>query len=308
MSDSAATDAAARRRAQTEFDAPLLLEAGAGTGKTAVLVARIVAWCLGPGWERVEQEARVALRPRDHAGRVLRGIVAITFTDSATAEMARARGRRVRGRAARCAAGRCARRCLPPPGVRGARAAAFRLALDQLRVHTIHAFCLRLLLAHPLEAGVHPRLAVDADGQAVAARGCAKRCEGVACPWPSATSPTSAGCGSPARRSGRATSKPRSPRCWAKALRPRISRMKQEPCNGRGNSSACCATRWRDSRRSRGGARLKGARAAHTGFGCGARVPRSEGPGRGDDRSRAHAVRSSSGRSGTTSRSRFPSS
>ena len=58
---------------------------------------------------------------------------------------------------------------LPPPGVREARAAAFRLALDQLRVNTIHAFCLRLLLAYPLEAGVHPRLTVDADGQAVAA-------------------------------------------------------------------------------------------------------------------------------------------
>src|SRR4030095_8215165 len=49
------------------------------------------------------------------------------------------------------------------------RRAAFRLAPDQLCVHTIHAFCLRLLLAHPLEAGVHPRLVVDADGQAVAA-------------------------------------------------------------------------------------------------------------------------------------------
>ena len=40
----------ARRLAQTEFDRPLAVEAGAGTGKTTVLVARILAWCLGRGW------------------------------------------------------------------------------------------------------------------------------------------------------------------------------------------------------------------------------------------------------------------
>jgi ATP-dependent exoDNAse (exonuclease V) beta subunit len=43
--------------AQTEFDHPVALEAGAGTGKTTVLVARILAWCLGHGWTR----ARVRL-------------------------------------------------------------------------------------------------------------------------------------------------------------------------------------------------------------------------------------------------------
>jgi ATP-dependent helicase/nuclease subunit A len=179
-----AADAAARRRAQTEFDAPLLLEAGAGTGKTAVLVARIVAWCLGPGWERAAgpgsarasgpSSARAAgpgEAPADprHAARVLRGVVAITFTDAATAEMAS----RIADAFEKIGRGELPpgvlEQALPAPAVRAARAAAFRLALDQLRVHTIHAFCLRLLLAHPLEAGVHPRLAVDADGQRVAA-------------------------------------------------------------------------------------------------------------------------------------------
>jgi ATP-dependent helicase/nuclease subunit A len=166
---SAAADAAARRRAQTRFDEPLLLEAGAGTGKTAVLVARIVAWCLGPGWDDAVRGAPRASQPREHAARVLRGVVAITFTDSAAAEMAErvaAAFEDVRRGALPIGALDDA---LPPPGVREERAAAFRLALDQLRVHTIHAFCLRLLLAHPLEAGVHPRLAVDADGQQVAA-------------------------------------------------------------------------------------------------------------------------------------------
>ena len=166
----ARADAAARRRAQTEFEAPLLLEAGAGTGKTAVLVARIVAWCLGPGWERAGPPEPEATRPDPRrAARVLRGVVAITFTDAATAEMAHRIATAFDDiRLGKLPVG-VLEAALPPARLREARAAAFRLALDQLRVHTIHAFCLRLLLAHPLEAGVHPRLAVDADGQAVAA-------------------------------------------------------------------------------------------------------------------------------------------
>ena len=45
-------DRQARIFAQREFVRPVVLEAGAGTGKTATLVARIVTWCIGPGWER----------------------------------------------------------------------------------------------------------------------------------------------------------------------------------------------------------------------------------------------------------------
>ena len=40
-------DAEARRLAHTEFSIPLIIEAGAGTGKTALLTARAVAWCVG---------------------------------------------------------------------------------------------------------------------------------------------------------------------------------------------------------------------------------------------------------------------
>jgi ATP-dependent exoDNAse (exonuclease V) beta subunit len=159
---SAAADAGARRRAQTDFDGPLLLEAGAGTGKTAVLVARVVAWCLGPGWERA---SAADPRPSARAAAVLRRVVAITFTESATAEMAERIARAFEDlRQGRLPVGML-EEALPEKSVREARAAAFRLALDQLRVNTIHSFCLRLLLAYPLEAGVHPRLSVDADGQ-----------------------------------------------------------------------------------------------------------------------------------------------
>ena len=66
-------DAESRRIARTEFGRPVALEAGAGTGKTTTLVARLVAWLVGPGWI----DARTTLR----------GSVAITFTEAAAAEM-----------------------------------------------------------------------------------------------------------------------------------------------------------------------------------------------------------------------------
>ena len=178
-----ASDRAARAAAQTRFDRPLVLEAGAGTGKTTTLIARLLAWCLGAGWDKAVAETspaagQAASAPREAAsaaaataataataGRVLRGVVALTFTEAAAAEMA--------GRAARelMAVGRGARADwlaaagLPPAPELARRARALLAALDHLTVETIHAWCFRLLAAHPLEAGVHPRLQIDADGR-----------------------------------------------------------------------------------------------------------------------------------------------
>ena len=78
-------DGLARRVARTEFDRPVIMRAGAGTGKTAALVARIVAWCTGPGWALAEGRHPDAPRVADG---VMSGIVAITFTEAAAAEMA----------------------------------------------------------------------------------------------------------------------------------------------------------------------------------------------------------------------------
>jgi ATP-dependent helicase/nuclease subunit A len=208
-----ASDRAARAAAQTRFDRPLVLEAGAGTGKTTTLIARLLAWCLGEGWDKAVAEAssaagQAAFAPREAtfaagrtssaaakpsatagetsftaaeapsaagdgspaaravtAARVLRRVVALTFTEAAAAEMA--------GRAARelMALGRGARAewlataGLPPAPELARRARALLAALDHLTVETIHAWCFRLLAAHPLAAGVHPRLQIDADGR-----------------------------------------------------------------------------------------------------------------------------------------------
>jgi ATP-dependent helicase/nuclease subunit A len=186
-------DDEARRAAQKVFDRAVVLEAGAGTGKTSALVARLVCWCVGPGWERaaaalggaatasalgtagrrgrddsvseaVVQAARaVEPHPDRIAARVLEGVVAITFTDAAAAEMAarvaRALAALARGEAAE---GIDAAALPEAPALRRERAAHLLLAVDRLRVSTIHAFCSRLLAANPAEAGVHPSFAVDA--------------------------------------------------------------------------------------------------------------------------------------------------
>ncbi len=172
-----AADAAARLAAQREFGRPFVLEAGAGTGKTTVLVARVVAWLLGPGWARAEArlaDARPvpapdeAPGPEDVAADALRRVVALTFTEAAAAEMASRIGEAL----LEVEAGRIPRgvreEALPAPEARPARARALVAGLDQLVVRTIHAWCRRLLAAQPLEAGLHPGFEVDADGRRTA--------------------------------------------------------------------------------------------------------------------------------------------
>ncbi|HEX9669075.1 MAG TPA: UvrD-helicase domain-containing protein, partial [Thermoanaerobaculia bacterium] len=169
-----AADHAARRLAQSEFVRPLVLEAGAGTGKTTALVARLLAWCLGPGWERAaaRRAERAGAEPDPNGERtaaaLLAGVVAITFTEAAAAEMAERAGREL----TRLAAGGeppewLAADLLPPAGERTRRARALAATLDRLTVRTIHAFCRGLLADHPLEAGLHPAFTVDADGLAL---------------------------------------------------------------------------------------------------------------------------------------------
>ncbi len=180
-------DCRARLAAQTVFDRPLALEAGAGTGKTATLVARIVAWCLGPGWEF---EAERGGTDDEIATRVLDGIVAITFTDAAAAEMA--------GRVAEALAAleswdgetRPSSECPgldevvaggPDRPLRGlfrealphgleavrTRSRALLTQIEGLRTSTIHAFAATVLSRFPIEAELHPAFTVDASGAAL---------------------------------------------------------------------------------------------------------------------------------------------
>jgi len=168
-SDPILADEASRRRAQSEFKHPVVVVAGAGTGKTALLVARVAAWCVGPGWERHSEEGR---DPQTVARKVIERVVAITFTEAAAADMARRIGIAFLG----LAAGEEPVGWDPEPGILPAdtdeitkRARALSEEGHRLVVSTIHAFCQRLLATYPLEAGLHPRFEVDADGARIEA-------------------------------------------------------------------------------------------------------------------------------------------
>ncbi|NOZ94002.1 MAG: UvrD-helicase domain-containing protein [Acidobacteria bacterium] len=167
-------DLEARLAAQTELTRHVALQAGAGTGKTAALVARIVAWSVGPGWEAASRNGD---DDETVAARVLEGVVAITFSEAAAAEMASrtaealvtlretdpfpadAHGTVVTG---------LYRAALPPDeAVVRKRAGALLTQLERLYVGTIHAFARSILARFPVEAGVRPGFDVDASGEAV---------------------------------------------------------------------------------------------------------------------------------------------
>lgn len=116
-------DEAARQSIISELGATLFVEAGAGTGKTSSLVDRVVALV--------------------DAGVPMRSIAAITFTEKAAAELRD----RIRRELERVAA------------THPLRAVAVD-EIDGAAVCTLHAFAQRLLLAHPVEAGLPPRLEI----------------------------------------------------------------------------------------------------------------------------------------------------
>lgn len=159
-----ARDREARHFAQTEFAYPLVLEAGAGTGKTTTLVARIVVWLLGQGWERAEQYFReknpeAPPVPYRIAQRVLQRTVAITFTEKAAAEMANRVAVTLHCLAQGSTPIGVDSDCLPPEVV--LRSRELLSAIDQLQASTIHAFCRRLLAEFPIEAGLRPDFELD---------------------------------------------------------------------------------------------------------------------------------------------------
>ncbi len=116
-------DEEARLRARTDLTTSLVVEAGAGTGKTTLMVERILH-ILRSGAAAIDE------------------LVAITFTEKAAAEL-RVRLRAVLERAA----------CDVEDGERDRLRAALD-RFDRAQVSTIHAFAQGLLRERPLEAGL----------------------------------------------------------------------------------------------------------------------------------------------------------
>ena len=120
-----------RDRIESELDTTLFVDAGAGSGKTTMLVKRV---------ERLVIDAGVPLRH----------IAVITFTEKAAAEL---RDRIRRGFA------RAAADTLLDPDARQ-RAADAVDEVDGAAISTLHGFAQRLLTEHPVEAGLPPRIEV----------------------------------------------------------------------------------------------------------------------------------------------------
>jgi ATP-dependent helicase/nuclease subunit A len=151
-------DDAARREAARRFDVNIVVQAGAGTGKTSLLVERIL---VAVGLAKVEID----------------GLAAITFTQKAAGEMRQrvAAGFERLLELSRQAAGvellrqREADRAFEYLTAEaevareeiGARALAALRHMDRATIETIHTFCSSLIRAFPMEAGVDPSFEVD---------------------------------------------------------------------------------------------------------------------------------------------------
>ncbi len=126
-------DGAARERAREEQAGVLAVEAGAGTGKTTLLVGRIV-WGLRHGHYAIQE------------------VAAITFTRKAAGEL-RSRLRHELGATLEGAEG----------DERERLARALR-DLPLARLSTIHAFCQRLIQEYALELGLPPDFEIADEG------------------------------------------------------------------------------------------------------------------------------------------------
>ena len=122
-----------QRAAIDARDRDVFLEAGAGTGKTRVLVER---YCEAVDADGVDVE----------------GILAFTFTERAAAELRERVRRRLGERAREAREAGDAERAIELG--RSAR------ATERAWVTTIHGFCRRLLASHPIVAGLDPRFRV----------------------------------------------------------------------------------------------------------------------------------------------------
>ncbi len=126
----------ARERARRDFGTSFVVEAGAGTGKTTLLV------------DRIEALVRTGTA-------LLTEIAAVTFTENAAATMKL----RLRERLEE------ARADASVPEVERLRAAAALDVLERAPISTIHALCAAMLQERPLECGVLPGFRVADDGE-----------------------------------------------------------------------------------------------------------------------------------------------
>lgn len=134
-------DDVARRTAISSHDQSLLVEAGAGSGKTAVMAGRIAAMLA--------------------QGAVPKSIAAVTFTELAASELLA----RVRDFLSELVTGTIPTELMIafPDGLseqQKAHLAAAAAHIDEITCSTIHGFCQRLIKPYPVEANIDPGASV----------------------------------------------------------------------------------------------------------------------------------------------------
>ena len=134
-------DALARMAALADHERSLLVEAGAGSGKTALMAGR-VSLLLAAG-----------VHPK--------GIVAITFTEAAAAELQE----RIERTVQRLLSGNMPIELSAtlPHGLTAAQRKNLEsgaAALDEITCTTIHGFCQQLIKPYPVETGIDPGAAI----------------------------------------------------------------------------------------------------------------------------------------------------
>ncbi|MYN45905.1 UvrD-helicase domain-containing protein [Pseudoduganella sp. FT93W] len=140
-------DAYARRQALLDHDSSLIVEAGAGSGKTALMAGRVVMLLA--------------------AGQAPSSIAAVTFTELAASELVQ----RVRDFVQLLCEGSVPselRLALPdgPDAEQATRLGAALARIDEITCSTIHGFCQRLIMPYPVEAGIDPGASVMSAVQA----------------------------------------------------------------------------------------------------------------------------------------------
>ncbi len=153
-----------RKQCQTNAVDHISLEAGAGSGKTATLISRILHWILKTGWERLCKEENEDQR----ALQVMQRVVAITFTEAAAEEMVERLGLALIALCSYQEGDPVVGFFVSETGLSKEdiqkRARLLIGVVDQMRISTIHSFCRSILKSYPLEAGIHPQFEVDSDG------------------------------------------------------------------------------------------------------------------------------------------------
>ena len=134
-------DEAARRTAMSDHDRSLLVEAGAGTGKTAIMAGRIAMMLA--------------------AGTKPRAVAAIAFTELASSELLE----RIQVFVEALLAGQVPSELRPVltgglDETQKANLSRANTELDEITCTTIHGFCQRLIKPYPVEAKIDPGAAV----------------------------------------------------------------------------------------------------------------------------------------------------